>query len=124
MAHDAQTSNQAARKQIIFAFAIAASYLALIGIATWQALRGQSIIDPDSAALAAIAIWFGATAAAIYYALGIKLPERASLAARYGRNPGTRFGWARVESRHPTGVKSFQIQCPWPPAHAWVRMKS
>jgi hypothetical protein len=73
---------QTTRKQIHFAFAIAASYLAWIGILTWQALRGQSIVEPDVATLLAIAIWLGATGAAIYFALGAKLAEPAAAAAR------------------------------------------
>ena len=35
----------------------AASYASLFGLLLWQALRGQSIVAPDAAALAAIAIW-------------------------------------------------------------------
>jgi len=73
---------QDTRKQTRFAFAIAASYLGWIGILTWQALRGQSIIDPDGATLAVIAVWFVATAVAMYFTLGISLPERAQAAAR------------------------------------------
>ena len=73
---------QTARKQIHFAFVIAASYLAWIGILTWQALRAQSIVEPDVATLLAIAIWFGTTAVAIYFALGARLAEHAPAAAR------------------------------------------
>jgi hypothetical protein len=73
---------QDSRKQTRFVFAIAASYLGFVGILTWQALRGQSIIEPDSLTLAAVAVWFGATAAAIYFTLGTWLPERVHAAAR------------------------------------------
>jgi hypothetical protein len=73
---------QDSRRQIRFAFAITASYLAWIGILVWQALRGQSIIDPDGPTLAAIAIWIAATAAAIFFVLKARLPERAQAAAR------------------------------------------
>jgi hypothetical protein len=74
--------DQAAGKQIGFAFAIAGSYLALVGILTAQALRGQSVIDPDDATLAAMALWFGAAAVAIFLTWGISSPERARAAAR------------------------------------------
>jgi hypothetical protein len=41
-----------------YAFAIASSYLAFVGVLTWQALRGQSIVDPDAATGTALLIWF------------------------------------------------------------------
>jgi len=74
--------NEAAARQIGFAFAIAASYLALVSILTVQALRGQSIIDPDSATVTALALWLGGSAVAIFLTHGISLPERARAAAR------------------------------------------
>ena len=39
-------------------------YLALVGLLTWQALRGQSIVAPDSLTVAAAALVFGALLAA------------------------------------------------------------
>ncbi len=74
--------DQAASKQIGFAFAIAGSYLALVGILTGQALRGQSVIEPDGATLAALALWLVATVVAIFLTRGISLPDRAQVAAR------------------------------------------
>jgi hypothetical protein len=58
-----------ATRQTSFAFAIAGSYLGLVAILTWQALRGQSVIDPDPVTLAAMALWMAATIAAIAFAL-------------------------------------------------------
>ena len=58
-----------ATRQTGFAFAIAGSYLGLLAILTWQALRGQSVIDPDPVTLAALALWIAATIAAIAFAL-------------------------------------------------------
>jgi hypothetical protein len=74
--------NQDAGKQIGFAFAIAASYLALVAILTMQALRGQSIVEPDGGTVAAVVLWFGATAVAIFLTRGVWSPERARAAAR------------------------------------------
>jgi|SRR5579872_2760414 len=60
-----------ARKGTRLLFAAAASYLAFIGILTWQALRGQSILEPDSATLIALGIWAALTAiAAIWTSKG------------------------------------------------------
>jgi hypothetical protein len=48
--------------------AAASSYTALFALLLWQALRGQSILRPDAIMLAALAVWLGATAAAVYAA--------------------------------------------------------
>jgi hypothetical protein len=74
--------NEAAARQIGFVFAIAASYLALVAILTMQALRGQSIVEPDGATLAAVVLWFVATAVAIFLTRGVWSAERARAAAR------------------------------------------
>jgi hypothetical protein len=49
------------REAVKMVFAAAASYLAFVAILTWQALRGQSILEPDSATLLAFAIWLAAS---------------------------------------------------------------
>jgi hypothetical protein len=49
------------RKSTHLIFAVATSYLAFIGILVWQALRGQSIVEPDAGTLIAFAIWAAAT---------------------------------------------------------------
>ncbi len=64
------------------AFAAAASYLAFIAILSWQALRGQSIVEPDSATLWAMAIWLGATAATVWYFFRAESRERSFAAVR------------------------------------------
>ena len=74
--------DQAVGKQIGIAFAIAGSYLVLVAILTAQALRGQSVVEPDGATLAALALWLGATAVAIFLTWGIAAPNRARAAAR------------------------------------------
>jgi hypothetical protein len=50
-------SSQSDRNQIRMAFAATASYITLIGILMWQALRGQSVVAPDSTTLYALAVW-------------------------------------------------------------------
>jgi hypothetical protein len=44
---------------------VAISYVGLIGLLTWQALRGQSLIDPDGTTLSALGVWVVASAAAL-----------------------------------------------------------
>lgn len=53
------------RNGIGLPFAAGASYIALIAILAWQALRGQSIVAPDGATLTALAVWLGVTVVAV-----------------------------------------------------------
>jgi hypothetical protein len=46
-----------------------ASYAALFAILLWQALRGDSIVQPDAAVLVVLAAWTMATTAALYAAV-------------------------------------------------------
>jgi hypothetical protein len=64
------------RNQTKMAFAATASYVIFIGILTWQALRGQSVIAPDSTTLVAIAVWLTMTILA-----GVALTRHAPLHA-------------------------------------------
>jgi hypothetical protein len=45
-----------------------ASYAMLFALLAWQALRGQSILSPDAATLAALATWATTTAATVWVA--------------------------------------------------------
>jgi hypothetical protein len=54
-------TGQTGRNQTRVAFAAAASYLGFIGILTWQALRGQSVIAPDSTTLLVFTVWLMTT---------------------------------------------------------------
>jgi hypothetical protein len=47
----------------------AVSYAALFAILLWQALRGQSIVQPDVTTIVTLAGWALATAAAAYLAM-------------------------------------------------------
>jgi len=46
-------------------FVAAASYLFLYLLLFWQALRGQSVVDPDTVMVVALLAWLAGTAAAI-----------------------------------------------------------
>ena len=48
-------------------FIAAASYLGLIIILTWQALRGESIVQPGPATVAVLGIWLASTVAALVF---------------------------------------------------------
>ena len=58
----------ASPRRVRLVIAAASSYTALFALLLWQALRGQSILQPDAIMLAALAVWLGATAAAVYVA--------------------------------------------------------
>jgi hypothetical protein len=51
------------RRTRALAFVIAGSYLSFVAILTWQALRGESIVEPGTATLAALGVWLLATTA-------------------------------------------------------------
>ncbi len=55
------------RGGVSMVFAAAGSYLAFTAILVWQALRGQSILEPDSTTLIALAAWLAATIAAMMF---------------------------------------------------------
>lgn len=48
-----------------FVFAIAGSYFSLCLILLWQALRGESIVEPSSLTLVALGVWLMATVSAL-----------------------------------------------------------
>ncbi len=52
------------RREASLVFTAAASYFGLILILTWQALRGQSIVEPDGMTLSALGVWLDGTAVA------------------------------------------------------------
>ncbi len=51
--------------QVRLIFTAAASYLTLVAILVWQALRGQSVLEPDATTIIVFAVWVSATAAAV-----------------------------------------------------------
>lgn len=57
-----------ARRGMRLLFTLSASYLAFIAILVWQALRGQSIMEPDTNTLIAFALWAVATACGVILA--------------------------------------------------------
>lgn len=59
-------SSQTARVRVVMAGA--ASYVALFGVLLWQALRGQSLVQPDGATMAGLTAWAIVSAAAVWFA--------------------------------------------------------
>jgi len=57
---------------------VAATYATVLALVTWQALRGQSIVNPDAATLASAASIAAATLAAV---IVVVRPRRAVTAA-------------------------------------------
>lgn len=60
----------ARRVRLVFAFA--ASYAAFVGIALWQALRGESLIAPSATMLTVFAGWLALTGVSTWLALAQK----------------------------------------------------
>jgi hypothetical protein len=59
----------------------AASYVSLFALLLWQALRAQSLIQPDATMIVALGAWMGLTVAAVWVANGrTPLPARAVVA--------------------------------------------
>ncbi len=52
-------------RRVRMVWAIAASHVSLFALLLWQALRGQSVISPDSATLAALALWVALSALSV-----------------------------------------------------------
>lgn len=53
-----------ARRRVSAVFIASASYLALVAILLWQALKGESIAAPDGTTLAVLAVWVAGTGVA------------------------------------------------------------
>ena len=58
-----------ASRRVRVVLSTSASYAALFAILLWQALRGESIVQPDAVILAVLAAWTMATTAALYAAV-------------------------------------------------------
>lgn len=56
-------------RRVRLVLSTAASYAALFAILLWQALRGESIVQPDAVMLVVLAAWMMATTAALYAAV-------------------------------------------------------
>jgi hypothetical protein len=68
-------TSRAQRVQLVFA--LAGSYVGLVGIVFWQALRGQSLVAPDDTTLGVLLGWALLTGALIWRALAQRaLPTR------------------------------------------------
>jgi hypothetical protein len=67
------------RDRVTLVITAAAGYLGLVGLTTWQALRGQSLIHPDATMLSALAALVAVVAGV---ALAVVAPARVSRTAR------------------------------------------
>jgi hypothetical protein len=70
------------RRRMRTVLALAASYFALYLLLLWQALRGQSITQPDVATVTAVVLWAAATATAWWLA-GVRTDGLRNRAAAY-----------------------------------------
>ncbi len=68
------------RRQTNLILAAAVSYFALFVILSWQAFRGQSVVQPDTQTLEVIAIWLAATGIVIAF-LCLRSPTRSAVKA-------------------------------------------
>jgi hypothetical protein len=66
-----------ARRRTSMVAIAAASYFALTAILTWQALKGESIVAPDSTTLAVLGVWALATFIAMFAATRTPQPATA-----------------------------------------------
>ena len=55
-------------RQVRMVWAVAASHVSLFAMLLWQALRGQSVVAPDAATIAALTVWAALTAGAVWLA--------------------------------------------------------
>lgn len=65
------------RRRIFVIWLAALSYLGLIALVTWQALRGQPLLAPDAATLVVAGAWLGATVLGLGAALGLGRAQEA-----------------------------------------------
>lgn len=56
-------------KRVRLVFAVAGSYVGLVGVVLWQALRGKSLIAPDAHTLGALLLWAALTVMLTWQAL-------------------------------------------------------
>jgi hypothetical protein len=59
-------STEAVRVRVLLT--AAASYISLFGILLWQALRGQSLVQPDGTTIGVLVAWAIVTAAGVWLA--------------------------------------------------------
>jgi hypothetical protein len=54
---------------------LAGSYVGLLALLLWQALRGQALIRPDTTSLTALLLWAGLSVAFVHRAFARRLPD-------------------------------------------------
>ncbi len=55
-------------RRVRMVWAISASHVSLFALLLWQALRGQSVVAPDAATVAALVLWAALSASAVWIA--------------------------------------------------------
>lgn len=73
-------SRRRGRDSVKLVFTAAGSYLGLVAILAWQALRGQSVLEPDGATVLAFTIWLLATVVTI---VAFRKPKIGALAPQH-----------------------------------------
>jgi len=68
-------------RRVRVVWAISASYVSLFSLLLWQALRGQSVIAPDEAAVTALALWIALTVLVLWAAASRAFPVRVQAVA-------------------------------------------
>ena len=68
-------------RRVRVVWAISASYVSLVSLLLWQALRGQSVTAPDEAMMTALGLWAALTSLALWAAASRAFPIRVQAVA-------------------------------------------
>jgi len=77
---------------------VTASYVALFGVLLWQALRGQSLVQPDGVTIAVLLVWVILSAIGVWFAAARRVRIQ-KLIAMYDANRDGTLSFAEVRVR-------------------------